>query len=69
MNFRSLSRFLSRFLSGPVRACRQGARRTSAWAVRRRGVVAHQFLRGASYGAGTTVVGLAAWWFRARYGG
>ncbi|MFD7626486.1 hypothetical protein ACFV7Q_10635 [Streptomyces sp. NPDC059851] len=66
------SGFLSRLLSLPVRgyrASRARARRLASWAARRRRVAAHQFLRGASYGAGTTVITLVVWWFRARYGG
>jgi hypothetical protein len=44
-------------------------RRMASWSARRRGIVAHQFLRGVSYGAGTSVVAVVVWWFRARHGG
>ncbi|MFD0269405.1 hypothetical protein ACFVGY_22975 [Streptomyces sp. NPDC127106] len=66
------SGFLFRLLSRPARGYRTSrdrVRRLAAWAARRRRMAAHQFVRGASYGAGTTVITLAAWWFRARYGG
>lgn len=55
-------------LSRALKAGREAARRPAGWLRRRRSVVAHQFLRGASYAAGTTVVGLAAWWVKSRYG-
>ena len=55
-------------LSRALKVGWEAVRRPAGWLNRRRAVVAHQFLRGASYAAGTTVVGLAAWWIQSRYG-
>ncbi|WP_434600018.1 hypothetical protein [Streptomyces sp. A5-4] len=40
--------------------------RTWAWMRRRRRVMAAHALRGASYSAGTGIVGLLFWWFEQR---
>ncbi len=40
--------------------------RAARWLARRRHVAADQFLRGACYGAGTTVVGLLTVWAQTR---
>ncbi|MGW7356110.1 hypothetical protein ACWGI0_05375 [Streptomyces sp. NPDC054802] len=60
---------LTRQLSRPARAAGDRMRRMASWSARRGGIVAHPFLRGVSYGAGTSVVAFVVWWFRARHGG
>ncbi|TDC77654.1 hypothetical protein [Streptomyces hainanensis] len=54
-------------LRGTLARVRSAASGTSRWLARRRAIAAHQFLRGASYAAGTTVVGLLVVWFQARH--
>lgn len=46
--------------------CRRTARAGARWAARRRRMAADQFLRGACYGAGATVVSLLAVWAQTR---
>ena len=45
---------------------RQAVRRTGRWVSRRRRAAADQFLRGVSYGAGTTVTSLFVVWVQTR---
>ncbi|HZG02367.1 MAG TPA: hypothetical protein VE546_02115 [Streptomyces sp.] len=48
------------------RRCRRAVRGSARWAVRRRGIMADQFLRGACYGAGATAVSLLTLWAQTR---
>ena len=65
MNFPNPARPLSHL----ARVVGDTMRRMASWSARRRRIMAHQFLRGISYGAGTSVVAFIVWWLRARYGG
>lgn len=49
------------------RKCRARVKYVAQWLQRRRHVMALNALRGASYAAGTSVVGLIAWWIETRY--
>lgn len=49
------------------RGIRRWAKRVARWLHRRRHIAALNALRGASYAAGTNVVGLIAWWIETRY--
>ena len=60
---------LERLPSRQARTVGNRVRHVASWLVRRRRIMAHQFLRGLSYGAGTSLVAFLAWWLRARYGG
>lgn len=51
----------------PYRRATESARRGLHWITRHRRIAALQVLRGASYGAGTTVVSLIALWIKTRY--
>lgn len=42
-------------------------KRAARWFHRRRHLMALNALRGASYGVGTSVVGLIVWWIESRY--
>ncbi|WP_432085581.1 MULTISPECIES: hypothetical protein [unclassified Streptomyces] len=60
---------LVRPLSRTAGAVGDRVRRTTARSARNRRLMTHQFLRGVSYGAGTSVATFVVWWLRARYGG
>ncbi|MFJ2885488.1 hypothetical protein ACIO53_05570 [Streptomyces sp. NPDC087305] len=55
-------------LAGTARQrARRVLRETGRWVLRRRRTAAEQFLRGASYGAGTAVMSLLVLWVRTRH--